>query len=293
MDWRAVEKSISRALGARFAVDSAHAVSGGCINEAVCLKGGSRRFFVKLNRAGMEDVFAAESAGLDTIRETGAVQAPAPVCMSGDQRHSWLVLEFVDLSPPQGNTSAVLGEQLAAMHRHTSTNFGFHRDNYIGSTEQPNSPGRDWVSFLADQRIGFQLELARRNGAPGSLFDSGQRLLEGISAFFDSYQPTPSLLHGDLWGGNWGCTPSGEPVIFDPAVYFGDREADLAMTELFGGFDDRFYQSYRQSWPLDPGYKTRTVLYNLYHILNHYNLFGGGYAGQAQGMINRLRAEIS
>ena len=293
MDWQSIEESISRALGIRFAVRSAQPVGGGCINEAVCLEGASRRFFVKLNQAGMEDMFAAEVAGLEAIRETGAIMTPAPVCWGGDQGRSWLVLEFVDLSSPQGNTSAVLGEQLAAMHRHTSTTFGFHRDNYIGSSEQPNSPGQDWVSFIADQRIGFQLELARRNGAPGSLFDSGQRLREGISTFFDSYQPAASLLHGDLWGGNWGCTPAGEPVIFDPAVYFGDREADLAMTELFGGFDDRFYQSYRQSWPLDPGYKTRTVLYNLYHILNHYNLFGGGYAVQAQGMMDRLLAEIS
>jgi protein-ribulosamine 3-kinase len=293
MDWQAIEKSISHALSSSFTVRSAHAVAGGCINEAVRLEGATQRFFVKLNQAGMEDLFAAETAGLEALRETEAVLAPAPICLGNDRERSWLVLDFVELGSSQPNTSAVLGEQLAAMHRHTSATFGFHRNNYIGNTKQPNNPGQDWIRFVADQRIGFQLDLARRNDAPGSLFDSGQRLLEGLSAFFDTYQPTPSLLHGDLWGGNWGCTPAGEPVIFDPAVYFGDREADLAMTELFGGFDDRFYQSYRQSWALDPGYKTRKVLYNLYHILNHFNLFGGGYAGQAQGMIDRLLAEIS
>jgi protein-ribulosamine 3-kinase len=293
MDWHTIENSISHALGIDFAVRSAQTVGGGCINEAVCLEGASRRFFVKLNQAGVEDMFAAEAVGLEAIRETGAILVPTPICSGSDQEHSWLVMDFVDLASPSQNTSALLGEQLAAMHRHTSTTFGFRRDNYIGSTQQPNKTGVDWVSFFTHQRIGLQLNLARRNGAPTKLFDSGQCMLEGLAAFFDTYQPVPSLLHGDLWSGNRGCTSAGEPAIFDPAVYFGDREADLAMTELFGGFDDRFYQSYRQSWALDPGYKTRKVLYNLYHILNHYNLFGGGYAGQAQSMIDHLLAELS
>jgi fructosamine-3-kinase len=179
------------------------------------------------------------------------------------------------------------------MHRQTGESFGFHRDNYIGATVQPNQLAEDWGSFFRNQRIAFQLNLAQQNGAPGRLLDSGRQLLGRLPACFDNYHPVPSLLHGDLWGGNWGATPAGEPVIFDPAVYYGDRETDLAMTELFGGFDERFYQSYRQSWPLDPGYETRKVLYNLYHILNHYNLFGGGYAAQAEGMIDRLLAEIS
>ena len=293
MDWQAIEDSISQALGIRFAVRSAQAVGGGCINEAVCLEGSSQRYFVKLNQAGREDMFAAEAAGLEAIQKTGAILVPTPVCTGNDQERSWLVMEFVELASSRENTSVLLGEQLAAMHRHTSATFGFHRDNYIGSTEQPNDTGRDWIHFVTHQRIGLQLDLAQRNGVSSKLFDSGHHLLDGFAAFFDTYQPTPSLLHGDLWSGNWGCTPTGEPVIFDPAVYFGDREADLAMTELFGGFHDRFYQSYRQSWALDPGYKTRKVLYNLYHILNHYNLFGGGYAGQSQSMINHLLAELS
>lgn len=293
MDWQAIESSISSALGIRFTVCSAQAVGGGCINDAAWLEGPSGRFFVKLSEAGMADMFAAEAAGLEAIRQTGAIRAPSPICSGSDQGRSWLAMDFLDLVSPRKNTSVLFGEQLAALHRHSADTFGFHRDNYIGSTKQPNDTQADWVNFVTHQRIGWQLNLARQNGASNKLLDSGQRLLDGIAAFFDTHQPIPSLLHGDLWSGNWGCTPEGAPVIFDPAVYFGDREADLAMTELFGGFDDRFYQSYRHFWALDPGYKTRKVLYNLYHILNHYNLFGGGYAGQAQHMIDSLLAELS
>jgi fructosamine-3-kinase len=125
----------------------------------------------------------------------------------------------------------------------------------------------------------------------GELQQLGDRLLADLPRFFDE-MPQPSLLHGDLWGGNWASDSDGNPVLFDPAVYYGDREADLAMTELFGGFDDRFYQSYRQTWTIDPGYSTRKVLYKLYHILNHFNLFGGGYVRQAQGMVDSLIAEL-
>ena len=158
---------------------------------------------------------------------------------------------------------------------------------------QNNHQTQDWIAFQREHRIGFQLQLAGKNSAPATLLDRGQRLLQELPALFTDYQPQASLLHGDLWGGNWGCSEDGVPVLFDPAVYYGDREADLAMTELFGGFDDRFYQSYRQVWTVDPGYKTRKVLYNLYHILNHYNLFGGGYARQALGMVDALISEIS
>ena len=293
MDWEAVETAISSVTGEQFAASSAQSLDGGCINEAYCLADGYRRYFVKLNRAGLEDMFAAEEAGLAAIRETGAIRCPAPLCHGSDGGRSWLVLEFIELSSPRRDSGAALGERLAALHRHTGATFGFHRDNFIGATPQPNRPEADWVRFWREQRLGVQLGLAAHNGAPGRLLDSGRRLLDGLPAFFAGYRPVPSLLHGDLWGGNRGATTAGEPVIFDPAVYYGDREADLAMTELFGGFDERFYQSYRQSWPLDPGYETRKVLYNLYHILNHDNLFGGGYAARAQSMIDRLLAELS
>ncbi len=179
------------------------------------------------------------------------------------------------------------------MHRCDAAQFGWQRDNTIGATPQPNAWHADWVAFFRDRRLGFQLAMAGDNGAPARLLDRGRRLLGELDAFFTTYRPTPSLLHGDLWGGNWGADSSGAPVIFDPAVYFGDREADIAMTRLFGGFDRQFYGAYAAEWPLDAGHGSRETLYNLYHILNHYNLFGGSYAAQAGDMIERLLAELS
>ena len=293
MSWTAIEASITEATGRAFSASAASPITGGCINEAMRLDGSSGSYFVKLNTSGLADMFEAEAAGLAAICATGAIRAPEPVCWGENDRQSWLVMEYIEPGHAHSWSSERLGEKLAAMHRHSAAGFGWVRDNYIGQTPQPNNQRQDWVEFLSGQRLGFQLELARDNGAPGQLYDSGQRLITTLPAFFSGYQPAPSLLHGDLWGGNWACDSTGQPVIFDPAVYFGDREADLAMTELFGGFDDRFYHSYRQSWPIDPGYETRKVLYNLYHILNHFNLFGGGYAGQALGMVDRLLAEVA
>ena len=186
----------------------------------------------------------------------------------------------------------MLGEQLAALHRVGAARFGWHRDNTIGATPQLNSWDDDWVRFFVRQRVGPQLELAEQRGASARLLDRG-RLLCGIAgALFSSYRPVPSLLHGDLWGGNWAADDADTPVVFDPAVYFGDREADLAMTRLFGGFGPAFYAAYQSDWPLDQAAGTRRGFYNLYHVLNHFNLFGGSYAAQAEGMIDRLLAEL-
>ena len=293
MDWQTLQHSLSAALNRRFTVRAAHAVSGGYINETFCLQDGRQRVFAKINHTNKEDLFVAEAASLIAIREAGAITAPRPLCTGSDGAHSWLVMEFLALESQSCGDEAQLGEHLAELHRHCGDTFGFHCDNYIGETRQPNERNTDWCDFFREQRLGVQLDLARRNGASGRLIDCGRRLQCEVHAFFTDYRPEPSLLHGDLWNGNTGTLAKGEPVIFDPAAYFGDREADLAMTELFGGFSERFYQSYRQSWSLDPGYETRKVLYNLYHILNHYNLFGDGYAEQAQGMIDRLLAALS
>jgi fructosamine-3-kinase len=163
--------------------------------------------------------------------------------------------------------------------------FGWDINNTIGSTVQINNWTANWAEFWAEHRIGYQLKLARRRGGH---FPQGERLLKVIPELLAGYEPQPSLVHGDLWGGNAGVTSAGEPVIFDPAAYFGDREVDIAMTELFGGFPAEFYRGYNQVGPLDLGYEKRKTLYNLYHILNHFNLFGGSYASQANQMINRI-----
>jgi fructosamine-3-kinase len=210
------------------------------------------------------------------------------VCSASAAGHAFLVLEFLPLGG-RGDP-AELGRGLAAMHRRTAPEPGWWRDNTIGSTPQPNESAGGWAAFWRERRLGFQLDLVRRNGY-GRLADRGERLRERVGALLEGHRPEASLLHGDLWSGNYGYTRDGAPVIFDPAVYYGDREADLAMTELFGGFPGAFYRAYREAWPLPPGYELRRDLYNLYHVLNHVNLFGGGYAGQAQRLVERLLAE--
>lgn len=267
-------------------------VGGGCINRAVRLTDGVRDYFVKLNDANRLEMFEAEAAGLAALGATNTLRVPEPLCHGIAGGQAYLVMEYVPLGGRAGATSsAAAGERLAAMHRVTAAEFGWGRDNTIGSTPQPNRPSGDWIAFWRDQRLGHQLRLAAGQGYRGRLQDRGARLMEGFGALMD-HAPVASILHGDLWGGNLGFGPSGEPVIFDPAVYHGDREADLAMTELFGGFGGDFYAAYRGAWPLADGYVVRKRLYNLYHILNHLNLFGGGYLSQAEGMIDRLLAEL-
>jgi fructosamine-3-kinase len=252
---------------------------------------GDQAYFVKLNTASLLDMFEAESLGLKAMAETETIRVPRPVCSGVADGQSYLVMEYLEMGHASRDASAMAGRQLAQMHRSDWHSFGWQRDNTIGSTPQPNDPASSWVEFWRHHRLGFQLDLAARNGYGGALQRGGERLLHGFHVLIDQ-DPQPSLLHGDLWGGNIGYDREGKPVIFDPAVYYGDREADLAMTELFGGFGNDFYHAYRESWPLAPGYSTRKVLYNLYHILNHLNLFGGGYLGQASSMIDRLLAEI-
>jgi len=288
--WVNIAHDIAAATGVPGPLRQQGAIGGGCINRAHRICFGETDYFVKLNSAGMQDMFAAEAAGLEAMRRCRELKIPAPVCCGCDAQSAWLVMEYLPLGG-RGDPRA-LGEGLAAMHRITQDGFGWERDNTIGSTPQVNTPGDDWVGFWRERRLRFQLELAARNGHRGRLQTRGEQLLADFHALFDGYTPVPSLLHGDLWSGNQAWTQAGEPAIFDPAVYFGDREADFAMTELFGGFGGAFYAAYGDAWPLDAGYRTRKTLYNLYHILNHLNLFGGGYLGQAEGMIDNLLSEL-
>ena len=174
----------------------------------------------------------------------------------------------------------------------TSESHGWHRDNTIGLTHQPNSCCDDWGRFFRGQRLDHQLRLAQEKGYGGELQEAGQRLSAELDCLFDSYRPQASLLHGDLWGGNWAAV-DGQPVIFDPAVYYGDRETDLAMSRLFGGFGDSFYAAYEESWPLADGFDVRCKLYQLYHVLNHLNLFGRTYMGRAMQLIRELRGQFT
>lgn len=288
--WDDIEIAIREALDAPFAIESRAEVGGGSINTAYRIRGKGLTCFVKVNRADKAEMFSAEAAGLEEIARTKTVRVPKPVCHGASPGASWIVLEHLELRPGDDKAMRALGRNLARLHRAPRDRYGWDRDNTIGSTPQTNSQADDWVAFWRERRLGYQLRLAAANGHGGRLIANGERLLEKLPAFFAGYRPPPSLLHGDLWSGNAAMEAGGEPVIFDPAVYYGDREADLAMTELFGGFSRSFYAAYGSEYPLDAGYATRKHLYNLYHVLNHLNLFGGGYGAQAERMIEQLLA---
>lgn len=283
--WRNIETAIREATGTSFGIETRAGVGGGCINDCHVVRGRGLAFFVKLNSSARLSMFEAEAAGLAEIAATGTVRVPLPVCHGAGGGRAWLILEYVELGRDTDRGMEALGGGLAEMHRVAWTQFGWRRDNTIGATPQINTPGTDWAAFWRDARLGYQLRLAADNGYRGQLLARGEQLLARLPEFFNGYAPQPSLLHGDLWSGNAAFTREGTPILFDPAVYYGDREADLAMTELFGGFSAGFYRAYDEAYPRDPGYARRKPLYNLYHVLNHLNLFGGGYRAQAEHLI--------
>ncbi len=288
-NWQEIADHISDTLGSPFHPRTPSTIGGGCISHAVQLSDDRSSYFVKINGASLHYMFEAEATGLEELAATKTIRVPKPVCHGTTNGQSYLVLEFIQTGAPGDARSA--GQQLASLHRHNGEYFGWKIDNTIGSTPQPNPPTDNWVQFWRLHRMGFQLELAAENGYQGQIQKRGELLLELFPALID-HNPQPSLLHGDLWGGNIAYDDEGHPLIFDPAVYYGDREAEIAMTELFGGFSPDFYAAYQDTWPLNPGYHDRKNLYNLYHILNHLNMFGGGYDTQALGMINRLLSEL-
>jgi len=247
------------------------------------------RWFLK---TGDADVLMAEAEGLRALAACGAVRVPAVHDAGTLEGEGYILMEWLTLARPSAGAAARMGEALARQHLPRSPRFGWPRANFIGTTPQFNRESDDWVAFFRDQRLGFQLRLAAENGYRGRLQESGAQVMAELPRFFDGYVPHPALLHGDLWGGNWGALLDGGPVVFDPAVYRGDRESDLAMTELFGGFPAEFYSAYRLHAPLDAGYSVRRHLYQLYHVLNHLNLFGEGYLGQALTLLRRLLAVL-
>ena len=288
-DWNDIAEQIHTATGKPFAPSDHRGVGGGSINDAYLVTDGTQKYFVKLNSANRVDMFEAEAAGLAEMEKSRSVRVPKPICHGVSDSNSFIVLEYLELG--RGDSANALGQQLADMHRSTQERFGWDRDNTIGSTVQVNTWSEDWIGFYGKLRLLVQLNLPGAQNYGKQLLAAGEELVDNLDVFFESYRPVPSLLHGDLWGGNYATMSDGDPVIFDPAVYYGDREADIAMTELFGGFGRRFYDAYNEAWPLDPGYAVRKTLYNLYHVLNHLNLFGGGYGGQAYSMIGRLQSE--
>lgn len=283
--------AIRAATGISLAPGLVRAVPGGSINSCYAARArDGRMLFLKLNEPDCGPMFAAEYEGLRALAAAGEVRVPLPLAhgVAGDA--AWLLLEHLELEPGSHAAGAKLGAALAAQHRHSAAAFGWGLDNTIGTTAQANQWHADWTGFFGKRRLGFQLRLAAASG-DAAIAGRGARLLAALPGLLAGHSPPPSLLHGDLWAGNWAMTSDGMPVIFDPAVYYGDREADLAMTELFGGFPPAFYEAYEAAWPLAPGYAQRRDIYNLYHVLNHLNLFGGSYRGQAISLMDRLLAD--
>ena len=232
-------------------------------------------------------MFEAEADGLRELQSANAIRTPEILGCGIENGESYLALERFIFDHPTAATEKQFGERLATLHRHTADRFGWFRDNTIGLTPQTNTRSDDWITFFRLQRLEFQLELATSNGYGADVKAPGLELANRLPELFEGYEPVASLLHGDLWSGNWGSV-NGEPVIFDPAVYYGDRESDIAMTMLFGGFGKAFYAAYERSWPMASGHEQRLKLYQLYHVLNHLNLFGRSYLGQAKALLREL-----
>jgi len=293
-DWQFIYDHISCTQKRPFILKEKHSIGGGCINYAyqITAKDG-RQYFIKTNHARLEPMFQVEFDSLIELQQaskkaavTIPLQIPQPICYGQTTNTSYLVLEKITMN--SHGDQRILARALAAQHKINHTQFGWSQDNHIGSSPQKNQCSSHWLHFWREQRLLPQIEMLYEKGYKKTLAPYHQLLFDNLERLLKYHQPQASLLHGDLWSGNFAFNEQGQPVIFDPAIYYGDREADIAMTELFGGFNQSFYQAYNQAWPLETGYQQRKTLYNLYHILNHANLFGSSYLNQAINMIQKL-----
>lgn len=282
----AMLQAIAEALDASVAELQLQGVGGGCVSDTARVRAGSRTAFLKREPASRGWHLAAEAEGLEALATPGALRVPRPLARGEADGQAWLLLEHLEIQ--RSGDWAAMGRALAATHGESAERHGWHRDNALGGTPQDNTREADWAVFFRDRRLRPQLALAAANGHSGAWLDRGARLAERLPAMLD-HAPAPSLLHGDLWGGNAGFC-AGRPATWDPAVHYGDRECDLAMAALFGGFGPDFRRAYQAEWPLPPGHETRQDLYQLYHVLNHLNLFGAAYLGGARRLIDRLLA---
>lgn len=290
MNWDLLSDWLNRETGISLISNSRQAAFGGNINEAWSVEtSGGGSAFVKLNAQSNLDLFEAETTGLNLLRATETIRVPEPYACGVIDGHAVLVMEGIQLRSWQdAEHQEKLGLQLAALHEHTAHNgkFGADFDNHIGRTPQHNQPKESWVDFFIEHRLDWQFQLATKNGWN---YTKRDELFSVVRDVLHSYEtPAPTLLHGDLWSGNAAFDEVGNPVIFDPACYYGDREADIAFTGMFGGFSTAFYRAYREIHPAPENVEWLHRLYNLYHELNHFNLFGGGYREQSEQTIRYL-----
>lgn len=281
-----VEAAIARATGKSAKIARGEDVAGGSIGEARRLRlADGRRFFLKsLAAERLPGIFAAEAAGLAALADAGVLRVPRVLA----QEEDFLLLELIELHPPAAGFFENFGHGLARLHREARTDlFGFAEDNYLGRSRQPNGWSRSWTTFWRDHRLGYQLTLPNAQD-DHELQVLGEKLLDRLPQWLNEVQESPSLLHGDLWAGNYLCGAGSQPVLIDPVVYYGHREAELAMARLFGGFPPAFYAAYEEEWPLPPGEEERGAIYQLYHLLNHYNLFGPSYRSGCLEILRKL-----
>jgi len=287
-----IERLIESRTGQKARIKGESRSGGGCINDArtIVLEDG-REYFLKSNPHPLPHMFPREAEALEKMAEVGTIRVPKPVGAGGEEPGGipFVVMEYIPTGSPKSGFHETFGRQFAEFHlKSKHDRFGFEHDNYLGSTPQPNGWKDDWVEFWRERRLGFQLELARRNGYSDSSMDRlGEGLTNRLSQILGDPEEPACLLHGDLWGGNYLADDHGEPVLIDPAAYYGRREADLAMTMLFGGFGSTFYSAYEEVWPLAEGSKDRLEIYKLYHLLNHLNLFGGSYYSGCLSILKR------
>ncbi|MCS6981522.1 MAG: fructosamine kinase family protein [Flavobacteriales bacterium] len=283
-----LERSLSEKLGEPVRIHSADPKGGGSINAAAVLRTSAGPFFVKWNDASRhKGMFEAEARGLSLLKAAGELKAPDPIATGDDGQYCFIILEFLEQGEPSFGFWEDFGMRLARQHRHTSERFGLDHDNFVGSLPQKNAWVDNWPDFFVRYRLEPQLRRAVDSGkADQSIVQRFENLYARLPEIFP--EEPPALLHGDLWGGNFLCTLEGEPAIFDPAVYYGHREMDLAMTRLFGGFDYEFYEGYINEYPLAPGWEKRVDICNLYPLLVHVNLFPGSYIQSVKNILSRF-----
>jgi len=292
MQWNEIVTNLADELGGRLRFSEAVAVSGGDINAAYELRCGLQKFFVKLNSPDKLPMFEQEAQMLKQLEQSGLLRVPRPLVTGVTGSHAYIAMEFLSLQSVAEQSAARLGEGLAQLHQITAEQYRWSAAGWLGLSRQLNEQSTNWCEFWRSQRLGFQQRLAVRNGLPPHIAARLELLTDSLEALLGNYQPAAALLHGDLWHANCGVDEAGRPAIFDPACYYGDPEADLALTELFGGFPESFYEAYWQVHPRMVEYEVRSQLYQLYHVLNHFNLFGGLYGNRAGTMIELLLAHI-
>lgn len=281
------ESILYQTLGHSVEVIEAQFLAGGDINTSAQVFSSEGVFFVKWNHADRADMFEVEARGLNLLRQTDALHIPQVIGYGRELDKSYLILEYIDPGPATNASWEALGHSLAVLHSHTQPKFGLHFDNYIGSLPQANTLTANGFDFFFDQRLLPQAGMALYSELlPKQSYDALFRLRERLPDLLPADRP--ALLHGDLWSGNVMVTEAGQPVLIDPAVYYGFREADLAFTKMFGGFDQRFYDAYNEAFPLEDGFDDRVAIYNLYPLLVHVNLFGSGYVSGVERILKQF-----